>query len=96
MALVLAMQPGRSFYVGDTQVEVVAAEVHGEVTVKVHGKNMDHIYHLTENKRTELLPSVFAQLGLGSGPNTLKIAVEAPRSVRILRDSLYEADDGRD
>lgn len=90
MALVLAMQPGRSFYVDGVKVDVLSADIPGEARIQVNGKAMDSIYTLGADYSTEILPRVHAQLGLGSGPTTLKVVLEAPKDVRILRDSLYE------
>ncbi|HEY0819769.1 MAG TPA: hypothetical protein VGD46_13380 [Rhizobacter sp.] len=93
MALVLAMQEGRAFYVDDTRVEVERVATAQQVTLKVVGKCMDQQFHLTDRDRTEILPGVYAQLGLGNSTGTVKIAVEAPKKVRILRDSLYLGED---
>lgn len=89
MALVLAMQANRSFFVDDTEVKIT--EVRSTFAkVKVIGK-MDQIFTLSESQRTELMPDVYAQLGISTGGNTIKIAIEAPKHRRILRDSLYYA-----
>lgn len=90
MALVLAMQTGRAFYVDNTRVEIVRSPAPDTVQVKVVKPGMDQLFNLTDNQRTEILPDVYAQLGLGSSVSMFKIVLEAPRSRRILRDSLWE------
>lgn len=93
MALVLAMQEGRAFYVGNTRVEIAEVRSIHQVKIKVQAKGaMDAIYTLTTNSRVEILDRVYVQLGLGSTASLIKIAIEAPREVTILRDALYEAD----
>lgn len=91
MALVLAMQEGRSFYVDNTRVEIERISAPGTVKVKVVGPAMDQVYNVTDTQRVEILPDVYAQLGLGSSATMIKIVLEAPKRKRILRDSLYDA-----
>lgn len=43
------------------------------------------------NHRTELLPGVYASIGTDSTIDQIKVALEAPRNVKILRDNLYAA-----
>lgn len=92
MALILAMQAGRSMYVGDTRVEVLEGSNPHDVTVRVHHTDTPkHDFHLNRDMRVQVLPDVFMAVGSGSGKSMIKMVIEAPRSVEILRDSLYEA-----
>lgn len=93
MALVLAMQEGRSIYVGDTEVVVESVQSASRVKVRVKGP-LDTLHTLTLNNRTEILPTVYLQLGTGSTPTMVKLVIEAPKHITILRDSLYEVDKG--
>lgn len=55
------------------------------------------------NHRTELMPGVYAQIGMTeenqdkitdeTTVEVVKIALEAPRNIKILRDNLYDAQD---
>lgn len=90
MALILAMQTGRSFYVGDTRVEVLDKSTPHDVHVRVYESAWNREYHLNRDSRVQILPDVFATVGIGSGKSMLKLALEAPRSVSIMRDSLYD------
>lgn len=87
--LVLALQAERSFYLGDRRVEVLGITAPNTVKVKVHGP-IDEVKYLTDRELTELIPDCYAQIGIGTGPNTIKIVIEAPREVHILRDTLYD------
>ena len=92
MALILAMQAGRSMYVGNTRVEVLEGSNPHNATVRVHhADSPTHDHHLSLDMRVQVLPGVFMCVGPGSGKSMIKIVIEAPRSVGILRDSLYEA-----
>jgi hypothetical protein len=83
------MQEGRSFYLNDVRVEIDSIRSPTQVKVRKIGP-MDTVMTLSANNRTELIPGVYAQVGLGGTPTMAKIALEAPESVVILRDSLYE------
>jgi hypothetical protein len=45
------------------------------------------------NHRTELMPGIYASIGTGSTIDQVKVALEAPRNIKILRDNLYAAKD---
>lgn len=89
MALVLAMQEGRSLYVDDTEVKIERAPAPNTLRVRVVTAYGDKVFDLTDRERTEVLPEVFLQLGLGTGSNMHKLVIEAPRQRKIWRDSLY-------
>lgn len=88
MALVIAMQEGRSFFVGDRKVTVERIETPTRVKLRIHGA-MDALVSITDTNRVEVYDGVYVMVGLGTTVSLAKIAIEAPRNVRILRDSLY-------
>ncbi len=92
MALVLGIQEGRSFYLGHLKVSLEKIETPTRVKVMVHGA-INQILTLGPKNRTELIPGIYASLGTDSSIDQAKIAIEAPRSVKILRDNLYDAQD---
>ena len=92
MALVLGIQEGRSFYLGDIQVELMKIETPSRVKLMIHG-SINQIVTIGPNNRTELMPSIYASLGTDSSIDQAKIALEAPRHIKILRDNLYDAQD---
>ena len=90
MALILGIREGRSFYLGDLKVSLERIQTPTRVKVKVHGA-IDQIMTLGPNNRTELIPGVYASIGTDSTIEMAKIVIEAPRSIKILRDNLYDA-----
>ena len=90
MALVLGMSEKRSFFLNDTQVEVERIHSPNRVSLTIHG---DIIQKMTigPNHRTELMPGIYASLGTSGTIDQVKIALEAPRNIKILRDNLYAA-----
>lgn len=88
MALVLGMQEDRSFFLNDVEVKVEKIHSPTRATLTVDG------YLITKktigpNHRTELIPGVYASIGTDSTIEQVKIALEAPRNIKILRDNLY-------
>ena len=92
MALILGIREGRSFYLGKLKVSLEKIQTPNKVKVKIHG-SIDQVMTLGPNNRTELIPGVYASIGTGSTIEMAKIAIEAPRHVKILRDSIYDAED---
>ena len=92
MALVLGMQEGRSFYLNTIKVEVERISTPTRATLLIHGGVISKVT-IGPNHRTELIPGVYAQIGTDSTIDQIKVAIEAPRNIRILRDSLYDAQD---
>lgn len=90
MALVLGIQEGRAFYLADLKVSVERIETPTRVRVMIHG-SINMVKTLGPNNRTELIPGIYASLGTDSSIDQAKIALEAPRNVKILRDNLYDA-----
>ncbi len=92
MALVLGIQEGRSFYLGDTRVELEKISTPTRASLLIHGA-INRIVTIGPNHRTELMPGIYASIGTDSTIEQIKVALEAPRNVKILRDNLYEQQD---
>jgi hypothetical protein len=90
MALVLGMLEGRSFYLADTRVEVEKIFTPNRVSLIVHGSILRKVT-IGPNHRTELMPGIYASIGTDSTIDQVKVALEAPRNIKILRDNLYDA-----
>lgn len=88
MALVLGMQEGRSFYLNDLEVKVVKIVTPTRAILEVNGYLITKVT-IGPNHRTELMPGVYASIGTDSNVDQVKIALEAPRNIKILRDNLY-------
>lgn len=89
MALVLALQQGRSFYANDTQVKLSKINNPQSIRLTIVGTAMDRSFEVTDRERVEVLPDVFVQLGSGSSLTMAKVVLEAPKAVKLWRDSLY-------
>lgn len=92
MALALALQEGRSFYVGDVQISVERIIAPYRYKIRVHGA-IDTIMEVSDRERVEVLPDVFISAGHpwekeGSG-RWVKAIIEAPMSIKILRSEIY-------
>lgn len=92
MALVLGIQEGRSFYLNDLKVELTRIETPSRVKLTIYGQILK-VVTIGPNQRTELMPGIYASLGTDSTIEQAKIALEAPRNIKILRDKLYDAQD---
>ena len=92
MALVLGMQEGRSFYLNTIKVEVERISTPTRATLLIHGAVINKVT-IGPSHRTELIPGVYAHIGTDSKIDQIKIAIEAPRNIKILRDTLYEQQD---
>ena len=92
MALVLGMQEKRSFYLGNIRVEVEKISTPTRATLVIHGDILQK-KTIGPNHRTELMPGIYASIGTDSTIDQIKVALEAPRNIKILRDNLYDAQD---
>ena len=92
MALVLGMQEGRSFYLNHIRVQVEKILTPTRATLLIYGPVIKKVT-IGPNHRTEIEPGIYAQIGTDSTIEQVKVALEAPRSIKILRDNLYESQD---
>lgn len=88
MALVLGMMEGRSFFLNDIEVKLVKISTPTRAILEVNGSLITKVT-IGPNHRTELMPGVYASIGTDSTVDQIKIALEAPRNIKILRDKLY-------
>lgn len=88
MALVLGMEVGRSVYIGDKKVRLTKIHNPNRFVVRVETSAMDSEYEITDAVRTEILPSVYVQAGDTGNDQMVKMVIEAPKSIVILRDKL--------
>lgn len=91
MALVIGVPEGGAFYVGDTRCEIVDMRDEHHFRVRVVEPFMNREFEVTDKSQVEILPDVWVSAGdVRSGLASL--AIEAPRSVKILREKLYVRD----
>ena len=85
MALVLGIKIGGSFYVDDTEVEVIRGLGAWNFKVKVHGEFVTSIYTITDKKTTEIMPQVKLSAGHNSEYPKVAVCIEAPPKIIINR-----------
>ena len=85
MALVLTLKTGQDFYVADTQVFVgrVVHERHFYLEVPSSKSS----YEVTDQEAVEMreVPDVFFSAGDRSAPNLVRVAIDAPQEIAIMR-----------
>ncbi len=92
MALVLALSTEKGMYIDDILVSVDQILSTSKFKLKVHGKAMDAIYTVDSKMDVEILPNVKVRSGINKAKaaNSVRILIDAPRRMRILRQELYE------
>ncbi len=100
MALVITRRPGQDFYVGKERFVVDAVSRDNEdgsrnFTLKDERGN---VIHVGEDEATEIMPDVFVSAGNGLDiddcpQDTAAVAIEAPRSIPIVRGELLRRAD---
>lgn len=87
MALTLVFQENTSFYVEDQRFMVINIHEDGGCTVvDTKGKKTD----IDRGGYVELLPNVRITESFKNLPHETKLVFDAPRSIEILRENLYE------
>lgn len=99
MALVLAIGLDEDFYVKDTRVSLDSITHELKFKLKVHGSAMDNVYEITDKHALEILPNVRVSAGTNADlvKGYVKVVIDAPKTIKILREDLYnEAHNGSD
>jgi len=91
MALILALYDESDFYVQDTRVTVHKIYDTRRFKLKVHGSCLDKIFEITDRQQTEILPNVRVTAGNNVDPKKImvKVSIEAPKRLKILRGKLW-------
>ncbi len=95
MALTVGIVPNGVLYIGDTKVSVEQVMHPMNFKVKVHGECMDQVYTITDKRATEIMPNVMMSAGHKGTDDMLKVVVNAPRNIKILREKLYNVARGQ-
>jgi hypothetical protein len=82
MALVLSLKPKEDFYVGDQRFIVTKLYNRTSFTLVHEGGKQ---YEITEYEATEVLPDVWVSSGDVYDLGTVRVVIEAPREILILR-----------
>lgn len=105
MALILGVERGNDFFIGNTQVIVTAiySPVHFRVTV-IEGDDDESQYEVDDKRKVPVMfkkeyspevggmvakPLVTLQAGTRGSMDLARIAIEAPRTIEVLRGNLY-------
>lgn len=83
MPLVLSLKEGDDFWVGDRQLTVDQIESGSKFSLRLDGS--DRPKEITDAKAREVLPDVFVSAGGFYKYGMIRVVIEAPRSIEILR-----------
>jgi len=77
------MHEGEDLYVGDAVLVVcdIVSKPAGCIVVREDGER----FEITEDLATEVLPDVFLSVGSRSSPAYVRLVIDAPRSLEIIR-----------
>lgn len=87
MPLVLSLKPGDDFWVRQTQVVVADIENANRFWVRVAGNPKP--VEITDSEATEVVPDVFVSSGGFYKYGMVRLAIEAPQEIEILRGDRY-------
>ena len=87
MPLVLSLREGQDFFLGDEQ--VVVGRVHGIVKFEVKVKKTGKCHEISDAESVEILPDVFLSAGDRPQKGIARVAIDAPREIKITRGDRY-------
>lgn len=87
MSLVLSLKHGEDFWVRDCQVVVSRIQGAKKFWLDVGGKE----FEIVDTHATEILPDVFVAAGDFFKYGMIRVAIDAPREIEILRGDRYRA-----
>ena len=83
MALVLSLREGDQVRIGDVIASVTAVRAHDDFDMTVVG---DRPRAITDRRATEIVDDVFVSAGPRISAGFVRVAFEAPRDIRIVRE----------
>lgn len=93
MALILNMKLGRSFYVGDLKYTMENVKSQRKFLLREHTP-IERVFEVTDLGQSEGKDGVLFSAAESWRRDVGRVMIEAPRDVKILRDNLYEGQDG--
>jgi hypothetical protein len=87
MPLVLSLKEGDDFWVNDQQIVVGKIESGSRFVVSATGTTKEH--EITDTKAREVHPDVFVSAGGFFKYGMVRVVIEAPRNIEILRGDRY-------
>jgi len=86
VALILTLREGEAFYADTRRVTLAKIVDREHVRVSVG----DRAYDVGTDCSTEVLPGVYVSVGSRGQAHMVRLAIEAPRSIRLLRETVGE------
>jgi hypothetical protein len=93
MPLVLTLNEGEDFYIRDDR--VVLEKIHSQTEFSLRRGRDNALIRIQEGRSVELFRGVFVTAGARGQLGLSRIAIEAPRSLPILRGDLYRQSSAR-
>lgn len=89
MALAFSLQEGDDFYVADER--FVVEEIVSPLKFRLISERTKREFVVTDTKGVEIAADVIASAGDMAQPQYVRLALRAPRAIKILRGELYRA-----
>jgi len=89
MALVLNIKQGESFYIEDTQYVMEKVISNNKFTLRENGF-ITRKFEVDDSATTDLGKSITVQAAPSWRENIGRVAISAPKDMKILRETLYE------
>lgn len=83
MALVLTIREGHDFYVSDER--FVVTKVDGKHRAVVQRESTKEIWEVTDERSETIMDRVKVSVGKPAPPGMIRMAIEAPRYIPVLR-----------
>ncbi len=89
MGLTVGIVQGGAVYIDDTKITVETIMHSLSFKVMVHAASMNHVFTISDRKATEVLPNVMMSAGNKGSSEMVKVVIDAPAHMKILREKLY-------
>jgi len=83
MPLVLSLREHQDFFVGDLRFEVI--KIYHPMKFDVQDMQKGLIYDISSKHSTEICPDVFVSAGNHPQSSTVRVAIDAPSSIALVR-----------
>lgn len=87
MSLIISLRKGDDFFVNDER--VVVSEIVGPNNYTLHVTSTGKKYRITDQEAKEVMPSVFVSSGGFLKWGQVRLVIDAPKDILILRGERY-------
>lgn len=87
MSLTIGVLKDHDFYVDDTR--VVVSEIYDQTSFELHIPETGARHRITDQYAVEILPGVMVSAGNMGSMLKARMAIDAPRHIKIYRGELY-------